>query len=187
MSQYFLIVNPVKRQYIDASRFDERTKASGFMRGYHATAVALLVCQSIEVGHRYGPLAGSWYADPIIAAGDDHGQPDQYGFATSTSTNPDRNLYQLARDEFEDISYQAIAMLCLAQDGFAEEIAEKAAKRYTCLSNSEMSSCLLAVSRYRPLWRNHLGENGKSYIARNLPIDLELSFNQDREYSVQQV
>jgi hypothetical protein len=129
MSQYFLIVNPVKRQYIDASRFDERTKASGFMRGYHATAVALLVCQSIEVGHRYGPLAGSWYADPIIAAGDDHGQPDQYGFATSTSTNPDRNLYQLARDKFEDISYQAIAMLCLAQDGFAEEIAEKAAKQ----------------------------------------------------------
>jgi hypothetical protein len=46
MSQYFKIVNPVKRQYIDAIRFSENIKASGYMRGYHAVAVALLVCLS---------------------------------------------------------------------------------------------------------------------------------------------
>jgi hypothetical protein len=169
MSQYFLIVNPVKRQYINASRFDERTKASGFMRGYHATAVALLVCQSIEVGHRYGSLAGSWYADPIIAAGDDSGQPDRYGFATSTSTNPDRNLYLLARDEFEDISYQAIAMLCLGQEGFAEEIAAKAAEQpsqhlfvqlgnVVMLVGSESLSTALAQSFGRGWQKRHRQE-----------------------------
>jgi hypothetical protein len=127
MSQYFKIVNPIKRQYIDAIRFGENIKASGYMRGYHAVAVALLVCHADGVAHRYGSLAGSWYGDPVIGAGDDHGQPDQYGVKTSTETNPERNLNQLAREEFEDISYQAIAMLCQGCDGLAAEIAAKAA------------------------------------------------------------
>jgi hypothetical protein len=127
MSQYFKIVNPVKRQYIDPIRFSENIKASGYMRGYHAVAVALLVCHASEVGHHYGSLAGSWYGDPVIAAGDDHGQPDQYGFKTSTGMDPQRNLNQLAREEFEDISYQAIAMLCQGRDGFAAELAARAA------------------------------------------------------------
>ena len=127
MGQYFIIVNPAKRQYIDAIRFGERNKASGYMHGYHALAVALLVCNAVEVRHAYGPLAGSWYADPVIAAGDDHGLPDQYGIATSTDADPTRNLNQLAHAEFEDISYPAIAMLCRGQDGVAQEIAAKAA------------------------------------------------------------
>jgi hypothetical protein len=127
MSQYFKIVNPAKRQYIDAIRFSENIKASGYLRGYHAVAVAVLVCHTVEVPHCYGPLAGSWYGDPVIAAGDDYGQPDQYGLMTSTEADPKRNLNQMARDEFEDISYQAIAMLCQGRDGFAEEIAAKAA------------------------------------------------------------
>jgi hypothetical protein len=127
MGQYFKIVNPVKRQYIDAIRFSENIKASGYMRGYHAVALAVLVCHAAEVAHHYGPLAGSWYGDPVIAAGDDHGQPDQYGFKTSTETAPQRNLNQLAHEEFEDISYPAIAMLCQGREGFATEIAAKAA------------------------------------------------------------
>src|SRR6185436_17466060 len=65
--------------------------------------------------------------DPVIAAGDDCGQPDQYGLKTSTETDPHRNLNQMAHEEFEDISYQAIAMLCQGYDGFAAEIAAKAA------------------------------------------------------------
>jgi hypothetical protein len=127
MGQYFKIVNPAKRQYIDAIRFSENIKASGYMRGYHAVAVALLVCQALEVPHRYGSLAGSWFGDPVIAAGDDYGQPDQYGFTTSTETDPERNLNQMAREEFEDISYQAVAMLCQGREGFADEIATSAA------------------------------------------------------------
>jgi hypothetical protein len=63
----------------------------------------------------------------VIAASDDYGQPDQYGFKTATDMDPERNLNQLAGEEFEDISYQAIAMLCQGRDGFAAEIAAKAA------------------------------------------------------------
>jgi hypothetical protein len=121
MGQYFIIVNPVKRQYIDAIRFSENIKASGYMRGYQTLVVALLVCNGVEVHHTYGPLAGSWCGDPVIAAGDDHGQADQYGIKTSTDADPTRNLNRMAHEEFEDISYQAIAMLCRGREGFAQE------------------------------------------------------------------
>jgi hypothetical protein len=134
MGQYFKIVNPTKRQYIDASKFDEDIKSSGILRGNHAVAVAVLVCNLDQVSdsrgnlrHAFGPLAGSWCGDPIFVVGDDHTKSDVFGIKTSTIENLDRNLYWMAEEEFEDISYKAIAMLCEARDGFAEEIAERAA------------------------------------------------------------
>jgi hypothetical protein len=133
MGQYFKIINPVKRQYIDASRFNENVKASGVLYGNHSIAVALLVCNFEQVclsngkpNHHYGELAGSWFADPIIIAGDDHGRPDMFGIKTSTEENPERNLNRMATEEFENISYRAIAMICEGRSGFAEEIAEEA-------------------------------------------------------------
>src|SRR5687767_2791103 len=137
MGQYFKIINPVKRQYIDAGRFDENNKASGVLYGNHAIAVALLVCNFEQVcysdgkpNHHYGEFAGSWFADPIIIAGDDHGKPDMFGIKTSTVENPERNLNSMAKEEFEDISYKAIAMICEGRSGFAEEIAEVAVNMF---------------------------------------------------------
>ncbi len=74
----------------------------------------------------FGPLAGSWFGDPVIAAGDDYGQPDQYGIQTSIEQNPQRNLNVMATEEFEDITYQALAMLCQGREGFAKEMAYRA-------------------------------------------------------------
>lgn len=135
MGQYFKIVNPAKRQYVDASRFGENVKASGLFYGYHAVAVALLVCNVEQVRndrgrpvHDFGELAGSWCGDRVIVAGDDHGRPDEFGIKTSTERNPDRNLYWLAKEEFEDISYRAIAMLCRVREAAAAEMARRAAE-----------------------------------------------------------
>lgn len=132
MGQYFKIVNPAKRQYLDAGKFDEGVKSSSVLYGYHAVAVALLVCSLDQVRyesgkprHDYGTLAGSWCGDPIFIAGDDNGKPDELGIKTSTEQNPDRNLYWMAKEEFDDISYKALAMLCEGRSGFAEEIVGK--------------------------------------------------------------
>ena len=135
MGQYFKIVNPNKRQFLHAGRFYENIKASGLMYGNHAVAVALLVCNSEGVRHEYGPLAGSWCGDPVIAAGD-YGPPDVLGIKTSTEQDPHRNLYQMAYEEFDDISVGAIAMLCEGREGFAREIVERA--------QSHNANCLLA-------------------------------------------
>jgi hypothetical protein len=134
MGQYFKIVNPAKRQYIDAGKFNENVKSSGILRGNHAVALALLVCNLDQVRdgrgnlrHDFGPLAGSWCGDPIYVVGDEQTEPDVFGIKTSSIEKPDRNLYWMAKEEFEDISYKAIAMLCEGRDDFADEIAERAA------------------------------------------------------------
>ena len=135
MGQYFHIVNPAKRQYISSSSFAENSKSSGVMLGYHAIAVGLLVCNLDQVSyerskplHGYGPLAGSWFGDRVYLAGDDHGEPDEFGVKTSTEENANRNLYWLAEEEFENITYRAIAMLCEGRRTYAEEMAARAAE-----------------------------------------------------------
>lgn len=131
MGQYFYIVNPVKRQYINIGNFaGVSSKASGVLCGFHASAVAVLVCNIDELNHSYGPLAGSWSGDPVIAAGD-YCPPDEHGIVTATAEDPQQNLYCKASEEFEDITYRALAMMCEGQAkqwdhdaGFAEELAK---------------------------------------------------------------
>lgn len=126
MGEYFIIVNSDKRQYLSAATIGENNKRSGFLRGLHGRALALLACQSDEVRHGYGPLAGSWSGDQIIAAGDDNGQPDAYGVPTATAERPDRNLYQLAHEEYVDISLAAVAMLCRGDESVVENLVSQA-------------------------------------------------------------
>jgi hypothetical protein len=129
MGQYFKIVNPTKKQYLDPGHFDENNKASGYMLGVHAAAVAVLVCKPLDVpAHdRYGSLEGTWFGDALYAAGDDNGEPNPECMVTVTPEAPDRNLNQMAEQEFEDISYRAIAMLCEGRDYYADLFAMRVA------------------------------------------------------------
>lgn len=138
MSQYFKIVNPAKRQYIDANSFNENIKASGVLFGHHATAVAFLVCNMDQVrdggGHPIysgAELAGSWSGDPIYIVSDDQGKADEFGIKTATESNPSRNLNQMAKEEFENVSYKAIALICNVHEQIAEELVSRAARSYT--------------------------------------------------------
>lgn len=127
MGEYFLIANIDKRQFLSAASMNENPKRSGFLRGLHGRALALLVCKADELHHVYGELAGSWYGDRVIATGDDNGVPDAYGVVTSGADTLDRNLYQLARQTYEDISLAAVAMLCRGDQRVVEELVEAAA------------------------------------------------------------
>jgi hypothetical protein len=123
MGEYFLIVNVDKKQYLDARRFGESIKMSGILFGNHGLAVAWLVCDSKLLGKAY-PF-GSWCGDRVIIAGD-YEPANFHGIETSTQENPDRNLYCLANDEYEDISYKAIAMLCEHNESIAERLVNRA-------------------------------------------------------------
>ncbi len=127
MAEYFLIANIDKRQYLSAASMNENPKRSGFLRGLHGRALALLVCKSEELRHGYGELAGSWFGDRVIATGDDNGVPDAYGVVTSLAEAPDRNLHHLARESYEDISLAAVAMLCRGDQRVVEELVGAAA------------------------------------------------------------
>lgn len=119
MGDYFLIVNPVKRQYLDPSRFGEGVKFSAVLRGdYCLHALKLLITDCFKT---YGTsFPGAWLGDPVILTSFDAGVPNPAGLVTATSEEPDRNLNAMARQEFANISYRALAHLCHVPDTAAE-------------------------------------------------------------------
>ena len=124
MGAYFLIVNPAKRQYLDPNRFGEAVKYSNVLWGPHCIqALKLLIADCFP--RREGRFPGAWLGDPVILASDDTGRPNPGGLVTTTAAESRRNLNALAREEFTDISYRALAELC--RDGrVAEELVERA-------------------------------------------------------------
>ena len=125
MGQYFLIVNPAKRQYVDPGGFGMNQKRSGLMQGLPGLAIGLLVSDDFTEGGPTG-LLGSWVSDPVVAAGDDNGRVNPAGLQTSSTSEPERNLNRLAHAEYENITPRVIAML--AYFGEADELAELALK-----------------------------------------------------------
>ena len=118
MGQYFLVVNTAKRQYLDAGRFGENIKRSGILRGKHAAALGLLLCDATQPEGAH-TLFGSWAGDPIAVTGD-YAPPNSASVPTSTVDTPTKNLYALANDEYEDISRQAMLMLIADDEEWAE-------------------------------------------------------------------
>ncbi len=128
MGQYFLYVNPRKREYVEQGAVGFDDKISGVFEGLPGRAVGLLLCDG---GYDAGPLelVGSWIGDPIIVAGDDYGQPNVAGLVTTTESDPKRNLYHMAVEEFTDITLPAIAMLAYFSSYDAHRIARMALER----------------------------------------------------------
>ena len=121
MGQYFLVVNTAKRQYLDAARFGENNKRSGILLGKHGAAVALLLLDATKRPDSHH-LVGSWVGDPVVVTGD-YAEPNSAGLQTSSESDPSRNLYGLAREEFEDISREAMLMLIADQEDWAAQFA----------------------------------------------------------------
>jgi hypothetical protein len=123
LGAYFLVVNPVKRQYLHPARFGEAIKFSSVLRGDHCIrALKLLIADCFR--HDITSFPGAWLGDPVILASDDSGLPDPGGLITVTSDHPGRNLSAMARAEFTDISYRALAELCRDED-IATELAAR--------------------------------------------------------------
>jgi hypothetical protein len=127
MGQYFIIVNTDKKQYLSGNSFGEGVADLQVLTGYHSQAIALLMCRMDEVRDIEGTLLGSWSKDDVIATGE-YAESNKHGIITSTETDPERNLYKMAKADFEDISYKALAMLCETHETVCYELAEKVSK-----------------------------------------------------------
>lgn len=103
MGQYHYVVNIDKKQYVHPHRFDDGLKLLEFGSSGGGTmqAVAmLLAADSGRGGGDFGsedPLVGSWAGDRIVIAGD-------YGDVGRFVPDQERNLHEIAADEYEDIS-----------------------------------------------------------------------------------
>lgn len=134
MGQYFIVVNPAKREYLDASRFDENVKNDGAIFGWHGMALGLLIRNAWS--KRPYPLIGSWAGDPVLTCGD-YAPAFPPGCEALAESGNYPTLYALAEAEFQDISDQAILMLCLSDDS------DEAARML--VAEAKTSAYLLAV------------------------------------------
>lgn len=125
MGSYYKLVNVAKRQYLCPAQFGEPFTLRWVPGGYHAVALAMLVCGPQPASHADG-LVGSWYGDAVDLVSDAE-PPDSHGVRTGTLEEPWRNLFAMASVEFEDISPRAIAMLIDMREGAAEGLARQAA------------------------------------------------------------
>jgi hypothetical protein len=117
----FLVANIDKKQYIDPAAFGGGNLRRYF-QGDHTVALAMLTCNAEGVG--IGPPAGSWWRDRVVAVMD-CAPPNEFGINTKTEEEPGRNLYMMAWQEFEDVSYDAMAILCEWSDAFADRVATR--------------------------------------------------------------
>ena len=158
MSEYFKIVNPAKQQYIDAINFGEGIKRRGILRGDHGLAVSCLVCR----GAGSGQLFGSWAGDEVFVAGDG-ASPDEWGIATRTPAQPDRNLNQMAQEEYEDISCKAIVMLCEFDPSLIEYFVTRASTQGVVLMSL---GHIVYQLRYKPIETALTRIMGKTWIKK---------------------
>jgi hypothetical protein len=137
MGAWYDVVNPAKRQYLRIEAFGEDFKYGGLITGHngrslHAMAIAWLV--SRFPGSEYSDLQileeiqGCWFGDPIYLASDE-APADTAGISTSTPDHPDRNLYRLAHQEFEDVTARVIKSLCEKDQDIAEILVEGSCER----------------------------------------------------------
>src|SRR5205085_10970318 len=113
------------------------------LRGDHCLrALKLLISDRFERDER--SFCGAWLGDPVILAGDDGGLPNPGGLVTTTLDSPKRNLHAMAKAEFVNISYRAIAELCLDNE-LAKELVEKAKQ-----DNSLLIDLGAVIDQYHP-------------------------------------
>lgn len=115
MGQYYKIVNLDKRQYLHPHRFGDGLKLMEFAASGDGVMCGLAVLLADGNGRGGGdldssdPLVGSWAGDRVVIAGD-YGDPGRF-----LEEYPDRNIYDVASEEFEDISDRVIRIVADAE------------------------------------------------------------------------
>lgn len=128
MGQYYIVVNVTKKQYLHPHTFDDGLKLMEFGCSSDGTMLALAALLSNGNGRGSGdlhgghPLIGSWAGDQIVVAGD---YGDDGKFLSEEEMRVWRNehhalrkptLFSFASNYYEDISADALAMICGDED-----------------------------------------------------------------------
>ena len=110
MGQYYKIVNIKKKQYITPHTFGDGAKLMEFSMSRIGVLSGLAILLADGNGRGGGdlgsdnPIVGSWAGDNIVIAGD-YADPGKF------VKEEDKNLYQVAINEGEDISLKVLDAL----------------------------------------------------------------------------
>jgi len=110
MGQYYKIVNIKKKQYITPHTFGDGAKLMEFSMSANGVLAGLAILLADGNGrgggdlHSENDIVGSWAGDNIVVAGD-------YADDGKFVKEADRNLYNVASNEGEDISVKVLDAL----------------------------------------------------------------------------
>lgn len=114
MGVYYDLVNPAKKQFLEPGPFLDGNKFDEVLEhGYTLRALKELIADNSR-----GSLSfrGAWLGDPVILAADDDGKSNPVGIQTTSQDSPQRNLNQLAYDQYTNISFRLLAEMLLEQE-----------------------------------------------------------------------
>jgi hypothetical protein len=123
MGQYYYVVNVTKKQYLHPHDFGDGLKLMEFGASGDGTMMGLAALLADGNGRGGGDvrsknqIIGSWAGDQIVIAGD-------YADNERFTGDPNRNLYQLAQAEYENISKKVIRAMVDSKH-VAETLREK--------------------------------------------------------------
>jgi hypothetical protein len=155
MGAWFTIANLEKRQYLSPSGFGNDLKFRYFLSDHVALAVALLVGDfenRDRYPHEVGDVRGSWFGNRIVFVSDSS-DPNTLGLQTTTPEEPDRTLWGMCYQEFEDITLPALAMVLAWRESASEELIGIAVT--SPVKERQLLRCLVALVT-DPQWRGRV-------------------------------
>lgn len=120
MGQYYKIVNPAKRQYLNPSNFGDSLKLQAFGNAPYGTmyALALLLASGNGQGggdlHSNNSLIGSWAGDPIYVLGDYSDEIVELEGVANPRQHTLNTMIHMKKYKFKDISDKMIKLIAEA-------------------------------------------------------------------------
>lgn len=117
MGQYYKIVNPAKRQYLNPSEFGDMLKLGAFGNSQYGTMFALSVLLASGNGEGGGdlnsssPLIGSWAGDRIYILGDYSDEIVVIDGVENPKGHTLNTMLHMKKYKFKDISQKIIAVI----------------------------------------------------------------------------
>ena len=165
MGEYFMYANLDRMEYFDIDALGGATKSGGIGKGLGARALGLLLTSRGGETNEES-LVGSWAATRVVAVGD-YIEPNLFGIATATSSDPKRNLYALAEETFKNIA-SAIAMMLLEHDGPDELIDSAKRNDYVFVLLGELA-LVHRTKMVETILSKHFGPQWKKEYAKKIP------------------
>lgn len=120
MGQYYKIVNPAKKEYLNPSSFGDGLKLQDFGNGSFGTMFALALL--LSSGNNQGggdlssndPLIGSWAGDPIYILGDYSDKMVEISGIANVKNDTLNTMLYKKKYKFKDISLKTIKLIANA-------------------------------------------------------------------------
>lgn len=138
MGQYYVLANPVKREFLRPLTFGQATKLTNYFGQFGAMmGLAILIADGNGNGdwdaEDKPAIYGSWAGDPVVLAGDygtrgrflSEEEKRQYATRNGRGEWMDPTLCSVARDHYRDVSEDVLCAIIATEDEHIVRLLQK--------------------------------------------------------------